>query len=82
MICAKTQYSTEWYIGEPEPGANLIPGLGLVDFEIYPHFEDKNLAKIKKLWKQGELYLLKDGEVITFVDGKIEVLGKKRVIKK
>lgn len=83
MICAKTQYSSEWFIEEPELGASLVPGLGLVDFEIYPHYEDELLPKIKKLWKddQGELYLLKNGEAITVVDDKVEVLGKKRILK-
>jgi len=82
MICAKTQYSSGWYLGEPEPGASLVPGLGLIDFEIYPHYEESLLPKIKKLWKKGELYLLKNGEVITVSDGKVEVLGKKRILSK
>lgn len=81
MACSKTQYASEWYLGEPEPGASLLPGLGLIDFEIYPHYEEKLLPQIKKLWKKGELYLLKDGEVITVVGGKVEVLGKKRILK-
>lgn len=81
MICAKTQYSSEWHLGEPEPGASSIPGLGLIDFEIYPHYKANLLPKIKKLWKRGELYLLGNGEVITVIDGDIEVLGKKRVLK-
>ena len=53
----------EWFIGEEEPGASLVPGLGLIDFEIYPHFEDKLLPQIKKLWKkdQGKLYMIKNG---------------------
>jgi dipeptidase E len=81
MICAKTQYSSEWFITEPEPGSSLVPGLGLIDFEIYPHYEDKLLPKIKKFWKEGELYLLKNGEVITVVDDKVKILGKKRILK-
>lgn len=81
MITSKKLSTAEWYIGEGEPGASVIPGLGLVDFEIYPHYEDKLLPQIKKHWKKGELYLLKNGEVITVVNNKIEVLGKKRVLK-
>jgi dipeptidase E len=81
MICSKNQKVSEWYLGEPEPGASLLPGLGYTDFEIYPHYEEKDLSEIKKHWKKGELYLLKNGEVITVVDDKVEVLGKKRVIK-
>ena len=81
MICSKTQYSSEWYLGEPEPGAGLLPGLGLIDFEIYPHYEDELLPQIKKFWKNGELYLLKNGEVITVVNNEIKILGEKRVLK-
>lgn len=82
MICSRTQYASEWYLGEPEPGASLLPGLGLVNFEIYPHYEEKLLMQIKKHWKdeQGQLYLLKNGEVITVVGDKVEVLGKKRIL--
>lgn len=81
MICSKTQYTSCWYLGEPEPGANLLPGLGLINFEIYPHYDDSLLSDIKKHWKKGELFLLKNGEAITVTDGKIEVLGEKRVLK-
>jgi dipeptidase E len=80
MICAKTLSVAEWFIGEPEPGASLLPGLGLVDFEIYPHFEDELLPEIKKNWKGNTLHLLKNGEVITVVNGKVEVLGKERIL--
>lgn len=81
MACSKTQYASEWYLDEPEAGASLLPGLGLIDFEIYPHYEEKLLPRIKKFWKKGELYLLKDGEVITVVDGKVEILGRRRILK-
>ena len=32
---------------------------GLVDFEIYPHYEDHLYGQIKKLYKGKKLYLLK-----------------------
>jgi len=82
MICAKTQHVSSWYLGEPETGANLLPGLGLIDFEIYPHYEENLLPQIRKLWKKGKLYLLKNGEVITVVGNKVKVLGEERIIKK
>ncbi len=82
MICAQTQFSAEWYLGEPEPGASLVPGLGLVPFEIYPHFEDQQREKIESLWEGGELYLLKNGEALTVLDGRVTVLGKERIIRK
>ncbi|MBU0976018.1 MAG: Type 1 glutamine amidotransferase-like domain-containing protein [Patescibacteria group bacterium] len=82
MICAKTQYSAEWYIGEPEPGCSLIPGLGLVDFEIYPHYEEAVLSEIEKRWTKGKLCLLKDGDVVTIDSGNVKVLGEEKFLEK
>ena len=55
MVCAKTQSLSDWYLDEPEPGASLLPGLGLINFEIYPHYEDELLPEIKKRWVGGKL---------------------------
>lgn len=82
MICSKTQVSADWYLDDPEPGVEVIPGLGFIDFEIYPHYKDSQYSKIKKLWKKGNLCLLKDGEAIVVEGKKIKFLGKKRMIKK
>ncbi len=82
MICAPTQYSAEWFIGEEEPGASLLPGLGLIDFEIYPHFEDKLKPKIEKKWKEGKLCLLKDGEAVVVDGDKVKIFGEERFIEK
>jgi len=79
MVCSKTQFCAE--VGDDkEIGASLLPGLGYIDFEIFPHFTDEKRPQIEKDWKYGKLYLLKDGEAITFVDGKVEVLGEERII--
>jgi dipeptidase E len=82
MVTGKTLQTSEWFIGEEEPGVSLIPGLGLVDFEIYPHYEDELYNQINNLWKKGTLYLLKNGEVITVDGDKVEVLGEERKIVK
>lgn len=81
MVCAKTLDIAEVCIDDMECGASAIPGLGLIDFDIYPHYEDGLLPEIKKLWKDGDLYLLKNGEVVTVVGDKIEVLGDKRILR-
>jgi dipeptidase E len=93
MICAPTQYSSEWYLGEPEPGASLLPGLNYIDFEIYPHYSEDQLPEIEKCWKgersqggpwergnKGRLCLLKDGDVVTKVGDKVEVLGEEKFL--
>jgi len=79
MITSKTLGVTDWYIGESEPGASLIPGLGLVDFEIYPHYEDNLYDEIKKRYKGDKLYLLKNGEAIIVEDDNIKVFGEERI---
>jgi dipeptidase E len=82
MACSKTQNLLEWYVGETEPGASVLPGLGFIDFEIYPHFEDGVLPEIKKRWKKGKLYMIKNGEVITLDNNEVNVLGEERVLEK
>lgn len=82
IICGTSQEHAEWYIGDPEPGASLLPGLGWLDFEIYPHYEEKLRPEIEKLWKKGKLYLLQDGEAMTVRNGKTTVLGETRIIQK
>ena len=82
MVCSKHQYSAE--MGkDPEYGAAFISGLGYLDFEMRPHYTNDEFDQCKKWWKKngkGDLYLLKDGEVITVVDGEINFSGEKRVI--
>jgi len=82
MVCSKTQFASELYIGEPERGASLLPGLGYIDFEIYPHFTDDLKPELERLWKKGKLYLIKDGEAIVKDKDKVTVLGKERIIEK
>ncbi len=82
MACSTSQKASNWYLREPEPGAECIPGLGLIDFEIYPHYDESLLPDIKKLWTHGKLALLKDGEVITKVDHQITWLGEQRWLEK
>lgn len=80
MITSKTLNVAEWYIGETEPGAKYIPGLGLVDFEFYPHYEEGMLPEIKKRYKGKKMYLVKNGEAIVVEDDKVKVVGEERII--
>jgi dipeptidase E len=79
-ITSKTLDIAELYLDGPERGATLLPGLGFVDFDIYPHYEDHLYDQIKKLYKGKKLYLLKNGEEIIVDDDKITVIGEERII--
>ena len=80
-VCQEKFTVAEWYIGEPEPGAQIFKGMGFVSFETYPHYEDHLLSEIKKRWSGGDLYLLKTGEAITVVGDEIKVIGEKRILR-
>lgn len=82
MVASTSLKVAEWYIGETEIGAGNIPGLGLVDFEIYPHYDEKYLDEIKEKYQGKKLYLLKDGEEIIVEDNLVRVVGGKRIISK
>lgn len=87
MVTAHSLGIAEWYLDEEEKGVGVIPGLGLVDFEIYPHYEESMYESIKEK-RQNEnqfrgktpLYLLKNGEAITVENNVITVLGEKRIL--
>jgi len=81
MICAKTLESADWFIGESEPGASKVKGLGYIDFQIYPHYEEKDLPEIRKRKPKGETYyFLKNGQAISIEDGKVRFYGGEPVI--
>ena len=80
MVTGHTLDISEWYGTDQEFGAHFIPGLGLVDFDIYPHFEEGQLGEIRKNYKGNKLYLLKNGEEIIFEDGKVTVIGEERIL--
>lgn len=82
MITGPNLNVCEWYIGETERGARYMPALKLVNFDIYPHFENSLYGKIKENYKGEKMYLLKNGEEIIVEDDKITIVGEERVISK
>ena len=82
MVCSNTQVVSATYLGEADPAAAYLPGLDLIDFEIYPHYDDSQFELIKSKWVKGELRLLKNGEAITVVGETVETLGEERLITK
>jgi len=81
MITAKELDAGEWYLEERVRGAVSIPGLDLVNFDIYPHYDESKLDLIQANYRGNALYLLKDGEHILFENGEIRVVGKERIVK-
>lgn len=80
MITGPNLDVAEWYIGEEEIGAKNIPSLNFVNFDIFPHYSEKHLDKIKQKYCGKKLYLLKDGENIIVEDNKITLIGEERII--
>jgi dipeptidase E len=80
MITGKTLDVAEWYPGENETGVSVIPGLDLVDFDIYPHYHESALDHIKQNYKGKRLYLLKNGEEVIVDNGIVQIIGEERVI--
>ncbi len=80
MIAGKTLQVSAWGFVDGERGAEDIKPMNLVDFDIFPHFQDEFLPKIKEKYKGDKLYLLKDGEEIIVEDDKVTVIGKERII--
>lgn len=80
LLCNDSNIAT-WDFVDNERGAADIKPLGLVDFDIYPHYEESLLPKIKENYKGNKLYLLKNGEEIIVEDDKMSVIGVERIIK-
>ncbi|MBP9759178.1 Type 1 glutamine amidotransferase-like domain-containing protein [Candidatus Dojkabacteria bacterium] len=79
-ITSQTLEVAEFFLDGSERGATFFPGLGYIDFDIYPHYEDYLYDQVKSLYKGKKLYLLKDGEEIIVEDNKITVVGEERII--
>src|SRR5688572_13069154 len=80
MVVGKSLEVSAWGFVDNERGAEDIKPLGLVNFDIFPHYEESLHSKIKKNYKGKKLYLLKNGEEIIVEDDKINVIGEERII--
>lgn len=87
MVAGQSLQISNWEDIDGERGAEAIEPMKLVDFDIFPHYEDRYFEKIKRRYKGPKIYLLKDGEEIIVEDAsstgnaKITVIGEERVIK-
>lgn len=77
MVMSDVQEASSWYIGEPEPEAIDIPGLGYIDFQIYPHVTDALVPKIIKSRNLDlKYFLLRDSQAITVTNEKTILHGQ------
>jgi dipeptidase E len=86
MVCGPSIYLAEIYPGKQEIGARLLPGLNLINFEIWPHYDKATpiiKKQVEKLWnKEKQLLLLDDGDVLFVVNGIKKLLGEEKYLKK
>jgi len=76
MIWSKSLEIAEWYPGGSEPNASQVTDMGLLNFQIFPHYEESMLELIKEKKKQDEEYwLLKNTQAISYNDGVITKHG-------
>ncbi|HTK03894.1 MAG TPA: Type 1 glutamine amidotransferase-like domain-containing protein [Alphaproteobacteria bacterium] len=80
MVAGQSLEVATFGFTDNERGASDIKTMNLVNFDIFPHYQDKFLSKVKKNYKGKKLYLLKDGEEIIVEDDKITVIGEERII--
>ncbi len=80
MVASKDILTETWYPGESNRTATYLPGMGLVDFDIFPHYEESMLPDIKLNYKGKKLYLLKNGESVIVDGDSIKTMGVERVL--
>lgn len=82
MVTSKTSSACSWYVGEEDALMREWPceGIGLVSFEMYPHFKEELRPVIEKNWQKGDLYLLKDGDALIIEAEKIIEVGSPELL--
>jgi dipeptidase E len=67
MVCSKTLTSATYF--DKDPFADVAPGLGYINYEIWPHYEDEHKDVIETDYKDVKIKPLRDGEYI------VEMIG-------
>lgn len=80
MVAGLSIQAAAWDWVDGERGAEDIKPMGLINFDIFPHYDDKYFEMIKQSYKGSKLYLLKDGEEIIVENDKLTVIGEERII--
>ncbi len=66
MVCAETVKLSGLY--EDDPFTDIVPGMGLIDYEIWPHYKEEDKMVIDKAFPGLKVKFLKDGEFIIISD--------------
>lgn len=80
MVAGQTLQISNWLSVDGERGSENMEPMKLVKFDIFPHYQDSYLSKIKGKYKGPKLYLLKDGEEVIVEDNKVTLIGEERII--
>ena len=66
MVCSKTLRISEFI--EEEVMADKIPGMGIIDYEILPHYTEDQKELLDRVSKENNIKIkpLRDGEQIVF----------------
>jgi len=62
MVCSKGVRASAFF--ENDPFTDIVPGMGLIDYEIWPHYQDKHQKIIAKHYSDVKIKPLRDGEYI------------------
>ncbi len=77
MIFSETTHFAKHYINEQDPEINNVTPLGLVDFEVYPHFEPIMEASVRTMLPpELKGYAITDTEAIIITEGELLKAGE------
>ena len=65
-------YMSIYKDGDSEPASVFLPGLGILDKEFYPHYQESQYERISENYKGEGIYLVPDGEQILIEDDNIK----------
>ncbi len=78
MTLPKTTYFARHFMGEQDVEIENVSPLGIIDFEVYPHFEDIMLPAVKSMIPNDlnvEAYAMRDYDALIITGGELLQAG-------
>ncbi|MCC7304442.1 Type 1 glutamine amidotransferase-like domain-containing protein [bacterium] len=76
MCLSETTHFAENFIGESDPEVITENPLGVIDFEIYPHFEDNLYSRVEELLpKNIRGFAVRPTDAVIITEGKLLLAG-------